>query len=124
MRAVTGRWPVRQSHRAQRDLEDIITWTLDQFGRRQAEAYNRTIEKAVAALIRGPDVLGARSRDDIGPGLHTLHVARGGRRGRHFVLFSVEHDENGPFIQILRFLYDGMDLAQHAPPRNPTDPET
>jgi toxin ParE1/3/4 len=114
------RWRVRQSRLAGRDLEEIVTWTLEQFGRRQAETYNRTLEAAVLALARGPGIPGVRGRPEIGPNLHTLHVARGGRRGRHFVLFSVEEDQDGPFITILRFLYDGMDLARHAPPSSNT----
>ncbi len=44
---------------------------------------------AIEALEKGPDVLGAKARDDIQPGIRTLHVARQARAGRHFVVFRV-----------------------------------
>ena len=42
----------------------------------------------------------------------TLHVARQGRKGRHFVAFSVSE---GHIINVLRLLHDSMDLAKHLP---------
>jgi toxin ParE1/3/4 len=51
-------------------------------------------------------------RDEIGAGIRTLHVARQGRKGRHFVAFSVTE---GHIINVLRLLHDSMDLAKHLP---------
>ncbi len=71
---------------------------------------------ALIALIEGPEILGAKTRRELGKGLRTLHVARGGRRGRHFILFRVGAHEGRPAIEVLRLLHDSMDLVRHLPP--------
>lgn len=65
---------------------------------------------ALEALAAGPDVVDVKARDDIAPGIHTLHVARQGRKGRHFVVLGVA--EPGT-IDVLRILHDSMDLPRH-----------
>jgi toxin ParE1/3/4 len=64
---------------------------------------------ALARLVRGLRIAGARSRDEIGEGLLTLHLAR---RGRHLILFRVG-SETERTIDGLRSLHDAMDLARH-----------
>ena len=66
------------------------------------------------ALLEGPTIVGARERREIGKGVCTLHVARGGRKGRHFVLFRVSSAVRQ--IEILRLLHDAMDLKLHTSP--------
>jgi toxin ParE1/3/4 len=44
------------------------------------------------------------------PGLRTLHVARHGRRGRHFLMYRVAAERT---IEVARSLDDRMDLQQH-----------
>ena len=46
------------------------------------------------------------------PGLRTLHVARHGRRRRHFLLYRIV---KGRTIEIGRILHDQMDLQLHVP---------
>jgi toxin ParE1/3/4 len=60
-------------------------------------------------------VRGVKPRDEIAPGLLTLHVARKGRHGRHFLLFRVSREAGHEVIDVLRVLHDAMDLARHAP---------
>ncbi len=105
-------WQVRLASQAEQDLFDIILWTAENFGTKQAEHYAETISLAIEALHDGPDILGSKMRDEIGMGIRTLHVARQGRKGRHFVAFSVSE---GHVINILRLLHDSMDLAIHLP---------
>lgn len=105
-------WQVRLASEAEQDLLDIILWTAENFGNKQAEHYAETIALAIEALHDGPDILGSKVRDEIGMGIRTLHVARQGRKGRHFVAFSVSE---GHIINILRLLHDSMDLAIHLP---------
>ncbi len=105
-------WQVRLASQAEQDLFDIILWTAENFGTKQAEHYAETISLAIEALHDGPDILESRMRDEIGMGIRTLHVARQGRKGRHFVAFSVSE---GHVINILRLLHDSMDLAIHLP---------
>ncbi len=101
-------WHIRLADQAEQDLLDIIRWTNENFGVRQAEHYSETITLAVEALHDGPDILGTKVRDEIGAGIYTLHVARQGRKGRHFIAFSVSE---GHVINVLRLLHDSMDLA-------------
>ena len=63
-------------------------------------------------LAAGPDVLGSKVRDDILPGLRALHVARGGRGGRHFLLYRATANLE---IEILRILHESMEPRRHLP---------
>lgn len=101
-------WKVRLAARAESDFSEIVTWTLENFAQRQAETYAETLALAIEALHDGPEQLGVKARDDIGPGIRTLHVDRQGRSGRHFVVFSEAPDQ---CIDVLRLLHDSMDLA-------------
>ena len=74
-------WHIRLAGQAKQDLLDITLWTAENFGARQAEQYAETIALAIEASHDGPEILGAKVRDDIGAGIRTLHVARHGRKG-------------------------------------------
>lgn len=108
-------WHIHLAGQAEQDLLDITIWTAENFGTRQAEQYAETIALAIETLYDGPEILGVKVRDDIGPGIRTIHVARQGRKGRHFAAFSVSE---GNIINVLRLLHDSMDLAKHLPEDN------
>lgn len=110
-------WTVRLAAAAEADLENILRWTEDQFGEVQARAYAATLFAALEELARsGPRTLGVKARADIANGLLTLHVARRGRKGRHFLLFRIGRDDGGvEVLDILRVLHDAMDLPRHIP---------
>ena len=82
---VDRRWRVRLGAAAELDVANILKWTTENFGVRQSRVYRDTIVQAIGELADGPDVAGSKARDEIMPGLRTLHVARHGRRGRHFL---------------------------------------
>ncbi|HEV2268858.1 MAG TPA: type II toxin-antitoxin system RelE/ParE family toxin [Steroidobacteraceae bacterium] len=115
MSAGEGEWTVRLAGAAEVDFEAIIAWTLQQFGDVQAGIYAETLSSAVQALVAGPAQLGIKARPEIGRSLFTLHVARNGRRGRHFVLFRADADPVRRQVDVLRILHDSMDLARHVP---------
>jgi toxin ParE1/3/4 len=98
---------------AEIDFANILKWTAENFGPRQARVYRDTIVQAIGELANGPDIAGSRVRNEILQGLRTLHVARHGRRGRHLLLYRVTADRT---IEIARILHDGMDLSRHVPP--------
>ena len=77
---------------AEADLDAIIAWTLEQFGDVQAGVCSGTLSSAVQELVAGPAQPGIKARAEIGKDLFTLHVARTGRRGWHFVLFRADAD--------------------------------
>jgi toxin ParE1/3/4 len=87
-----GPWTVHLTAAAEADFRNILRWTAEQFGEAQARAYAETLSRALEALSEGPDAAGVRARDDIAGGLFMLHVARRGRRGRHFVIFRTGTD--------------------------------
>lgn len=110
---MTGQWRVRLSDAANTDFAHILVWTENQFGAAQAEAYEEIVRTAIRELVQGPNIRGARARNDVAPGFMTLHVARHGRRARHFLLFRV--GERQRRIEIVRILHDSMDLKRHLP---------
>ena len=113
MNAPVARWAVRLAAAAETDYAEIVRWTAQQFGLRQARTYAATLDAALAALITGPGVAGARRRSDIGPDLWSLHVARQRRTGRHVVIFRAP--DGAAVIEVLRVLHDAMDLPRHLP---------
>ena len=106
------RWRVRLGAAAELDLASILRWTAENFGARQAAIYRDTLAQAIGELAKGPDVPGSRARNEIKSGLRTLHIARHGRRGRHFLLYRAVEDR---IIEIGRILHDQMDLRRHLP---------
>lgn len=79
----------------------------------QSRIYGKTISSALKDLRSGPEIPGARQREDIGPQIKTLHIARKGRKGRHILLFRQNNDAK--VIEVLRILHESMDLARHLP---------
>jgi len=110
------RWTVHLAAAAEADFEEILRWTVDRFGDAQARTYAETVSAALNDLAAGPTVVGAEKRDDILKGIFTLHVARKGRKGRHFILFRVGRAPDRDVIEVLRLLHDVMDLQRHLPP--------
>jgi toxin ParE1/3/4 len=106
------KWRVRLGTAAELDFANIVKWTAENFGARQSRIYRNVLIQAIGDLANGPNVAGSRDRDEIMSGLRTLHVARHGHRGRHFLMYRVA--EEG-IIEIVRILHDGMDLPRHLP---------
>ena len=118
------RWTIRLAEAAGQDYQAILRWTVENFGRAQARTYAKTLNSALQDLAQGPDVIGARLREDIGPDIHTLHVARHGRKGRHFVVFRISPSPDASIIEVLRLLHDSMDLPRHLTAANESDTES
>lgn len=107
------RWTVRLSAAAEADFEHIIQWTSEKFGDTQALIYAETITMALTALTEGPVINGTKARDEILKGLCSLHVARQGHKGRHFIMFRLAPHSTDKVIEVLRILHDSMDLPRH-----------
>ncbi|WP_081630747.1 type II toxin-antitoxin system RelE/ParE family toxin [Thioalkalivibrio sp. ALE16] len=115
MNESSGQWTVRLAARAEQDLREVVSWTAEHFGEQQARAYAGTLSAAIRALQGGPAIPTVRSREDIGPGICTLHVARAGRKGRHMLVFRPASD-NPRCVELLRVLHDAMDLPGRLTP--------
>ena len=105
-------WRVRLGAAAELDFANIVKWTAENFGRRQSRVYRDTLVLAIAELGDGPNVAGSKARDEIMSDLRTLHVARRGRRGSHFLMYRAAPNST---IDIVRILHDRMDLERHIP---------
>jgi toxin ParE1/3/4 len=103
---------VRLGAVAEIDFANIVKWTTENFGVRQSRVYQKTLVQAIGELAEGPDVTGSKARDEIMPGLRTVHVARHGRRGSHFLMYRVAPKTT---VEIVRILHDRMDLQRHFP---------
>jgi toxin ParE1/3/4 len=106
------RWRVRLGTAAEVDFANILRWTAENFGARQSRIYRDTLLRAIGELSGGPDAAGSKARDEIMTGLRTLHVARRGRRGSHFLMCRAAPNST---IEIIRILHDRMDLQRHVP---------
>jgi toxin ParE1/3/4 len=118
---MTGAWTVRLVAVSERDYQEVIKRSAQDFGPFQARVYAETLELAIDALReKGPRTIGVKEREEIGPGIFTLHAARRKRKASHFLVFRVWEIQT---IEILRILHDRMDLARHIsqvqePPRH------
>ena len=106
------RWRVRLGAAAEVDFANVLKWTTENFGAQQSRVYRDTLVQAIGELADGPNVVGSRARDEIMAGLRTLHVARRGRRGSHFLMYRAAPNST---IEIVRILHDRMDLWRHVP---------
>lgn len=103
-------WTLRLAAQAEQDMTAVLAWTHEHFGGQQARTYAETLSLALTSLMDGPDIIGVTPRDDIVRGIRTLHVARNGRRGRHFIVFRIGGEN---LIDVLRVLHDSMELPRH-----------
>jgi toxin ParE1/3/4 len=104
------KWHIRVGAAAELDFANILKWTAENFGPRQAQIYREALVEAIGELANGPDVNGSKSRDDIIHGIRSLHIAGHGHRGRHFLIYRVTP---GRIIEIGRIMHDRMDLRRH-----------
>jgi toxin ParE1/3/4 len=111
-------WRVRLGAAAEVDFANILKWTSENFGARQARVYRNTLVQAIGELADGHDVAGSRSRDEIMAGIRTVHIARRGRRGSHFMMYRAAPNST---IEIVRILHDRMDLQRHVPSDESTE---
>jgi toxin ParE1/3/4 len=107
-------WTVRLSAAAEKDFAEVVDWTVARFGAQQAEIYAGIVAAAIKELHAGPDVAGAKPRDEIGRGIFSLHVARRGKKARHVVIYRAAPDQ-ARSIDVVRILHDAMDLPRHLP---------
>ena len=105
-------WQVRLSAAARRDFTEIIRWTSRRFGADQARRYGDAINKVLGELSAGPELAGSRSREEFGPHVRVVVVARQGRRARHLLVYRVT---SGSRLDVTRILHDAMEMARHIP---------
>lgn len=95
---------------AERDIRSALGFNARHWGTAQAAAYRRLIAAAIEALLDDPLRPASRARDEVRPGVRTLHIGRPGRPARHMVVYRVSPVGD---LEILRVLHDAMELQRH-----------
>lgn len=103
------------SARADRDMKDVLRWTLDRYGERQHDAYLELINLALNDIQTDPENPRALRRAGLHESLRCLHIARRGRQASHLFVYRLNRDGS---IGVIRFLHDMMDVARHVPSRD------
>lgn len=92
---------LKLTHLAQQDLEDIRSYTLEQWGRAQWLAYYRGLVRAFEAIEANP--MSGRSRDLFRNGMRSINY------GRHIIFFSLVAAAGGKPV-VLRILHQRRHL--------------
>jgi plasmid stabilization system protein ParE len=93
------------SSRAEAQIADVLSYTLEEFGEAKYLEYQELIGLALQALEDTPTV--GKRRPEIHPDAWTYHIARPARKARHLFLYRIREN-----VEIARFLYDAMDLRR------------
>ena len=94
---------------ARRDIANALQASARCWGPGQRRQYRLLIEKALGDLLEAPEYPASRTRDEIRPGIRTLHIARRGRPARHLIVYRIAADGS---IQVIRLLHDAMELSR------------
>jgi len=105
-------WTVKLSGPARLDIAQALEWTLEHFGQQKHDQYVQLIGQAIKQIAKSPQGPRSQSRPMIHADARTMHIARPGKRARHFFLYRMH---NTGTIDIGRFLHDAMDLSSHLP---------
>ena len=89
---------------AENSLSEIALWTLENFGNRQADVYQRELVEKCVGLARG-DVFSQNCSLLIGP--YVAADMRFTRAGSHVIVFVESKDE----IVVMDFVHQREDLA-------------
>ncbi|WP_376696650.1 type II toxin-antitoxin system RelE/ParE family toxin [Wenzhouxiangella sp. EGI_FJ10305] len=89
------------SDKARRDFESILRYTVQQWGRRQMEAYSNTLDAAIHQISRNPEI--GILRTDLKQPYRTYPT------GVHVIIYR----QSSRQIRILRILHQRMDPAKH-----------
>lgn len=107
---------------AEADIDDILEWSVAQFGEAVRDGYEELITAAIGSLLSDPSCAGSHDRPDLGHGVRSLHLKSSRDRvtasvrkivaPRHFVIYR----QVGAMIQVVRILHDAMNLPDQRIP--------
>lgn len=107
------------SKAAEQDFVQIIRTSLRDFGRPASIRYKELMSVAIQQVAQNPERHGSRAFEKGVRLYHLRHVSKQAsvdgivvRKPRHFIAYRVA--ESGT-LQIVRILYDVMDLERHLP---------
>ncbi|WP_438302079.1 type II toxin-antitoxin system RelE/ParE family toxin [Pseudomonas sp. NMS19W] len=100
------------------DIADTLRFTEVRLGESVRNRYREVLQETFLALAAQPALVGSKMRDELSPGLRSLHLSfnmlqmTDGRalRPRHIVFYRTGTDQ---IVEILRVLHDAMEVAQN-----------
>lgn len=81
------RWRVRLGAAAEVDFANILKWTAENFAADSLAPIGMLLFRRLANLLTVLMLRTKWPRDEILAGLRTIHIARHGRRGSHFLMY-------------------------------------
>ena len=103
-----------------RDIEEILLWSIENFGELPCQRYERLLIQAISDLSENPEHPGSKLRPEIGRDVRTYHISlsKGNtataigkvRHPRHFLVYRIRPVNH---LEIARVLHDSMDLSRH-----------
>lgn len=107
------------SQAAEDDYVQIMRTSLRDFGRPASIRYKELMSQAIRQVTQDPERHGSRAFEKGVRLYHLRHAAKDAlidgiivRKPRHFIVYRMS--ESGT-LQIVRILYDAMNLEQHLP---------
>ena len=104
---------VRLTREAERDLAEIARYTVATFGADQAMRYAALVEHALALLGENPHRPASRGRDELRPGVRSLHLSRAAARrhaASHILYYHLAAGADGASdVIVLRVLHERME---------------
>ena len=95
----------RLSLQAEQTLEDIIGWTIDQFGINQTIKYKELLENRLSSLANGTAPHG-KPCNLLVSGLLDMNDLEYYRQGRHYIIYRNTDDE----LLVVDFVHGSRDL--------------
>jgi toxin ParE1/3/4 len=93
----------RLSKFAERDLAEILRYTIKTWGMKQGAAYYQLLTAAKSRIVNNPVLPGSKTRDDLADGCRAFRVAK------HLIFYRVSGDS----VEIARILHESMDFSRH-----------
>ena len=104
---------VHLTREAEQDLAEIARYTVATFGAGQAMRYAELIEQGLALLAEDPRRPASRERDELRPGVRSLHLSRAAARrhaAAHVLYYHIAVEADGAHaVVILRVLHERME---------------
>jgi toxin ParE1/3/4 len=105
----------RLTRLASSDYADILSWTRQRYGRAQAVAYKKLLDRVIEMVAADPNHIGSRARPQFGAGFRSIHAGLAASRrsaARHVVMYRTAPDD---VVEIVRIFHDAMEISRHLP---------
>ena len=105
----------RLTRLASSDYADILDWTRQRYGKAQAVAYKKLLDRAIEKVAADPNHAGSRIRSEFGAGFRSMHAGLAASRrsaAHHIIIYRTAPDD---IVEIVRIFHDAMEISRHLP---------